>query len=127
MRSDPVADGHAGIRVTAVRDQSRASATRAGFTCSTHINLSGVSYGETPGSACYDTRYVEELDSHKIEKFDEHLVDAGYLGVSVAAPSSWGTMVEQFATSQNTTKFLVRRFGLIGAVSRPAGIIWKYV
>ncbi|WP_169509066.1 hypothetical protein [Actinopolyspora mortivallis] len=132
-----------------------------------------------------DTRYVEELNSDKIERFNEQLVNAGNeplpedatklefrtdgsvivhlsdgttqtrhgpdgtaegsgvhpmgvkheikkvvagcLGVSVAALSSWGALVEQFATWQKATKFLVRRFGVIGAVSCAGGIIWKYI
>ncbi|SDP36196.1 hypothetical protein SAMN04487905_103361 [Actinopolyspora xinjiangensis] len=59
---------------------------------------------------------------HEIKK-----VVAGCLGVSVAALSSWGAMVEQFVTWQKATKFLVPRFGVIGTMSCVSGIVRKCV
>ncbi|WP_229053444.1 hypothetical protein [Aeromicrobium sp. Leaf350] len=54
-------------------------------------------------------------------------VVAACLGVSVAATGFWAAIVEQLTSWKKAVKFVVRRLGVVGAVSCMGGIVWKYL
>lgn len=59
----------------------------------------------------------------------EHIkkVVGGCLGISTDATSFWGGVIEQITRWDKAVKFVVRRIGVLGAVSCMGGIVWQYI
>lgn len=49
------------------------------------------------------------------------------LGVSLNATNFWKSFVEELSSWDKAVKFVVRRIGVVGAVSCLGGIVWEYI
>ncbi len=49
------------------------------------------------------------------------------LGVSLATTGFWASIEAELTSWDRAAKFLVRRLGVLGAVSCAGGIIWEYI
>lgn len=54
-------------------------------------------------------------------------VVAACLGVSLTATGFWASIEAELTSWDRAAKFLVRRLGVLGAVSCAGGIIWEYI
>jgi len=52
---------------------------------------------------------------------------AACLGVSLTATGFWASIEAELTIWDRAAKFLVRRLGVLGAVSCAGGIIWEYI